>query len=319
MSQHKPTIVATGELPSDGEQLLEQSYSAVRLWKPGEKSKLPKLAEKIEAAVSVAPNPFSRDLINALPHLKLISHFGVGYDSVDIAAASERGIAVTNTPDVLSDAVAELACVHVLMLARGCLAADRFVRSGRWAKGSFPLTRGLKGARVGIVGLGRIGVEIANRLLAFKAEIRYWQRRKRPDVDFVFESGLVELAAWSDYLVIAVPGGANTAGLVNEAVIASVGPEGAIVNISRGSVIDEVALVAALESGRLGGAGLDVFLNEPVTVGPLLESSKTVVSPHMASGTEDTFKAMTDLVLENLAAFYAGNSLLTPVALPEIK
>ncbi|CAA9377675.1 MAG: D-3-phosphoglycerate dehydrogenase [uncultured Nocardioides sp.] len=258
------------------------------------------------AAVGVAE-------MDALPDLRAIVNFGVGYDNVDVAEASRRGIVVSNTPDVLNDAVADIAVALVIDVLRGISAADRFVRSGRWAAGErFPLTRDVRGARVGILGLGRIGTSVAQRLEGFGAEIRYHSRSVK-DVGWTYDASPVALAHESDVVVVLTPGGPGTEHLVDAAVLDALGPSGYLVNVSRGSVVDEEALVRALEEGAIAGAGLDVFADEPHVPEALLARDDVVLLPHVGSATTQTREAMGRLVLDNVDAFLERGELVTPV------
>jgi hydroxypyruvate reductase len=252
--------------------------------------------------------------IDACPDLKLIAVCAVGYDKVDVAHAKARGIAVTYTPDVLTDDVADLALALMLAVFRKVPQYDAYVREGRWAaQGTPPLTRSLTGRRIGILGLGRIGHAIAERVRPIAGEIRYFSRTRKHDAAWAYEGDPVALAAWAEVLVVAVAGGAGTQGLVDARVIEALGPEGVLINIARGSVVDEDALVQALVSGRLGGAGLDVFADEPNVPGGLLGLESVVLLPHQGSATDETRAAMAKLVLDNVEAFLAGKPLITPV------
>lgn len=252
-------------------------------------------------------------LIEALPALELIAVYGVGYDRVDLAAAARRNIAVTNTPDVLTADVADMALALTLALARRVVDGDAFVRSGAWMNGAMPLTGSMSGRKIGIVGLGRIGEAIGRRFTGFDTEIGYWNRSpKSPSAWRAFPTPPT-LAAWADILVVAVAGGDDTVGLVDAATIAALGRDGLLVNISRGTTIDERALIAALENGAIAGAGLDVFKNEPAIDPRLLRLKNVVLSPHQGSATVATRQAMGALVRANLAAHFAGKDLPTPV------
>lgn len=267
----------------------------------------------VDVAVVGGGAPAGAAEMDALPDLRAIVNFGVGYDNVDVAEARRRGIVVSNTPDVLTDAVADLAAFLVVDVLRGITAADRFVRRGAWARGEqVPLARDVRGAVVGVLGLGRIGTAAAHRLEAFGAVVHY-HSRSRKDVAWTYHASLVELAAASDVLVVLTPGGAATAGLVDAAVLDALGPEGHLVNVSRGSVVDEDALVAALEEGRIAGAGLDVFADEPHVPAALLERDDVVLLPHVGSATTQTREAMGRLVLDNVDAFLERGELVTPV------
>jgi lactate dehydrogenase-like 2-hydroxyacid dehydrogenase len=253
--------------------------------------------------------------MDALPQLRIIANYGVGYDSIDVAAATARDIRVTNTPDVLNDDVADLALALALMTSRDLVRADAWARSGEWAaRGPMPLARKLSGRRAGIVGLGRIGRGIADRAAAFRMPVHYHSRHpKDVPAGWTYHADPVALAAASDVLFVALVGGPQTAGYVSERVIAALGPEGVIVNISRGSTIDEPAMIAALESGRLRGAGLDVFGNEPAIDPRLARLDNVVLAPHVGSATTETRAAMGQVQRDNLAAFFAGQPLPTPV------
>ncbi|AKO95408.1 MULTISPECIES: 2-hydroxyacid dehydrogenase [Marinovum] len=249
-----------------------------------------------------------------LPNLRLVANYGVGYDSIDIEAASARGITVTNTPDVLNDDVADLAIALWLMQGREMEQASAWARSGRWAQeGEYRRNRKLSGARVGIVGLGRIGREIADRLAAFKCELHYHARSEKETPGWRYHADPVALAEAVDVLFIALVGGPATEGYVSKEVIAALGPRGVIINISRGSTIDEAAMLDALEAGELAGAGLDVFLNEPQIDPRFYALPNVVIQPHQGSGSVETRAAMARLQRDNLAAHLSGAALLTPV------
>jgi len=250
-------------------------------------------------------------LIAALPKLKVISSFGVGVDKIDLKAAAERGIPVGNTPDVLNDCVADLAIGLMIDVARGIGASERYLRAGSWPKGAYPLQRRMSGKKLGILGLGRIGHAIAKRALAFDMDIRYHNRRPVADTSIAHEPSLVELARWCDFLVVIVPGGASTKHLVNEAVLNALGPEGFLINVARGSVVDETALVRALKDKRLGGAALDVFENEPQVPAELMALDNAVLVPHIGSATIETRAAMAQRVFDNLAAFFNNGKLIS--------
>jgi lactate dehydrogenase-like 2-hydroxyacid dehydrogenase len=251
-------------------------------------------------------------LMDAMPELRVISSFGVGLDRIDVAAAARRGIAVGYTADVLNDCVADLAFGLLIDVARGIAKGDRFVRRGDWpAAGrspgvsTFPLHTRVSGKRLGIVGLGRIGRAIARRASGFDMDVRYCNRRPAEGVPYAHEPSLVALARWADFLVVAASGGDSTRALVSREVLEALGPQGFLVNIARGTVVDEAALVEALAGGRLGGAGLDVFEHEPHVPQALFALDNVVLLPHVASGTKETRQAMSDLVLENLRSFFA--------------
>lgn len=250
-----------------------------------------------------------------LPSLRLIANFGVGYDAIDVVAASARGIKVTNTPDVLNDDVADLAVAMLLAQGRRMELGTQWVKSGTWAeKGEMPLNRKISGGRAGILGLGRIGREIADRLAAFKMDMHYHSRSpKDVPAGWTYHADPVDLAGAVDYLIVALVGGPATENYVSAEVIKALGPRGVLVNISRGSTVDEAALLDALESGALGGAALDVFLNEPRIDPRFLALETVVLQPHQGSGTVETRAAMGQLQRDNIAALLAGKPLLTPV------
>ncbi|MEI6715655.1 MAG: 2-hydroxyacid dehydrogenase [Verrucomicrobiota bacterium] len=272
------------------------------------------VAPEIRAITGGGESRVTADLLDQLPALELIAVMGVGYDGIDVIAAKKRGIRVTHTPDVLNDEVADLAIGLMLSAARQLPAADRWVRDGSWStKGPMPLTRKLSGARLGIVGMGRIGKAIAQRAEAFQMHIAYTARSAKPDLPWPFVSEVKALAAKSDFLVVITPGGAETRHLVNAEVLDALGPKGILVNVARGSVVDEVALIEALESGRLGGAALDVFESEPIVPERLMRLPHVVLAPHIGSATKETRQAMADLTFANLREHFAGRPLISPV------
>ncbi|KAG2594701.1 hypothetical protein PVAP13_5KG010412 [Panicum virgatum] len=271
-------------------------------------------AGSIRAVVGNASYGADAALIDALPALEIVASFSVGIDRVDLAKCRERGIRVTNTPDVLTDDVADLAVGLAIAVLRRIPQADRYVRAGQWkAKGDYALTTRFSGKRVGIIGLGRIGLAIARRVEAFDCPVNYYQRTKQAYPNYSYYPSVVELAASSDVLVVACPLNAATRHIVNREVMDALGPKGVLINIGRGPHVDEAELVAALAEGRLGGAGLDVFEDEPHVPEALLGMDNVVVVPHVGSGTYETRKAMADLVLGNLEAHVLNKPLLTPV------
>ncbi len=259
--------------------------------------------------------PLGGAAMDLLPNLRLIANFGVGYDAISIADADARGIKVTNTPDVLNDDVADLAVAMLISRQREMAPAERWLRDGNWsAEGAYPLARKMSGRKVGILGMGRIGREIADRLAAFKCQIHYQSRsRKDTPAGWTYHADPVALATAVDDLVVSVVGGAETQGFVSAEVIAAMGADGVIVNISRGSVIDEEALIAALQNGQIRGAALDVFRNEPKVDPCFLTLPNVLLLPHIGSATVETRARMGALQRQNLAALLAGQPLLTPV------
>ncbi len=254
-------------------------------------------------------------LIGALPNIRVISSFGVGFEKIDIAAARARGIPVGYTPDVLNDCVADTAFALVMDVARQFTASDRYLRRGDWvAKGSYPLATRVSGKKMGILGLGRIGRVIARRASGFDMEVRYHNRKPVEGVPYGYEDSLESLARWADFLVIAAAGGTQTQHMVSTDILAALGPKGFLVNIARGSVVDENALIEALETKAIAGAGLDVFEYEPKVPARLIACENAVLFPHLASGTFETRKAMADQVLDNLSGFFKTGQV--PVAVP---
>lgn len=257
-----------------------------------------------------------REHLDRLPGLGAVVNFGVGYDSTDVSEANRRGVIVSNTPDVLTDCVADTAVGLMIDVMRRLSAADRFVRSGEWASGRVPaLARRVTGARVGILGLGRIGLAIAHRLEAFYVTISYHNRREREDVAYAYAASPLELARGCDVLVLAAAGGVGSRHMVDADVLDALGPDGFLINVARGSVVDERALVIALEEGRIAGAGLDVFADEPQVPAALLGRDDVVLLPHVGSATFETRAAMTDLAIANVERFLADGTLVTPVQL----
>lgn len=269
---------------------------------------------RFEAVVTSAAIGADAALLARLPNLKVVSSFGVGLDKLDVAALRRRGVAVGYTPDVLNDCVADTAFGLLIDAARGFSAADRFVRRGDWPRGPFPLTRKVSGKRLGLVGLGRIGRTIARRSIGFDMAVHYHARHAVPDVEWTHEPSLIELARWADFLVVITAGGAGTRHLVNAAVLDALGPEGFVINVARGSVIDEAALIAALRERRIAGAGLDVFEHEPQVPAELMAMDQVVLLPHVASGTLETRQAMADRVFDNLESFFASGQLVSAAA-----
>jgi len=268
------------------------------------------VAPRIRAISASGESKVSRELIAQLTALEIVSVFGVGYDGIDVAAARERGVAVTNTPDVLNDEVADLAIGLMLAASRRIPQGDRYVREGKWANGPMPLARKMSGARLGIVGLGRIGAAIATRAEAFGMTIAYTARSEKPDARYRYFPSTEALAAEVDFLVVITPGGAGTRKLIDAKVLHALGKDGYLINVARGSVVDETALITALQAGTIAGAGLDVFENEPAE---LMAMDNVVLTPHVGSATWQTRRAMADRAFGNLEAHFAGRPLISPV------
>lgn len=274
---------------------------------------------EFEGFVTSAGVGITAATMDRMPKLRVVSSFGVGLDKLDLAAAQSRGIAVGYTPDVLNDCVADLAMVLMLDIARRVSEADRYVRRGGWTTpgvASFPLARKVSGAKLGIVGLGRIGQTIAKRAGGFEMDIRYHSRRAVEGAPWRHEPSLIELARWCDFLVVITAGGAGTRHLIDAEVLDALGPRGFIVNVARGSVIDEAALVRALIDKRIAGAGLDVFENEPQVPTELFTLDNVVLLPHIASGTQETRQAMADRTFDNLQSFLREGRMVSPAPLP---
>jgi lactate dehydrogenase-like 2-hydroxyacid dehydrogenase len=270
-------------------------------------------APRIRGVVANGEAKVPRELIAQLPALEVISVFGVGYDGVDVPAAHERGVPVTNTPEVLNDDVADLAIGLMIAAARRISQADRFVRANEWPNGPIALSRKVTGGRLGVVGMGRIGQAIAHRAAAFNMEIAYTSRSPRPNLNYTYYPDAASLAAIVDFLIVITPGGAGTRGMIDARVLKALGPDGYLINVARGSVVDQPALIDALRDGVIAGAGLDVFVNEPNVPEELRAMPNVVLTPHIGSGTKQTREAMGQLTFDNLRAHFAGKPLLTPV------
>jgi D-3-phosphoglycerate dehydrogenase len=308
-------VLSIGAFPEATNAGLASRFAVTRHFHPPAPDALSDaLRDRIRGIATEANRGANRALIMALPRLEVISLFGVGTDSVDLAAARERGIPVTNTPGILTDEVADLAIGLMLASARQIVFADRYVRDGTWAsKGPLPLGRSVANKTMGVVGLGGIGRAIADRGVAFRMRVIYSGPRRKPDVPYDYVDDLVELARQSDFLMVACKGGPETRHLVSAAVIAALGPAGTLINVARGSVVDEEALIKALSGGHLGHAALDVFEREPDPVPALLELPNVIVQPHQGSATLETRTAVGQLMIDNLSAHFAGEPLLTPV------
>ncbi|SDB85292.1 2-hydroxyacid dehydrogenase [Acinetobacter boissieri] len=252
-------------------------------------------------------------LIDQLPELKIIASFGVGFDSIDVAYANQKNIVVTNTPNVLNDCVADTAMMMTYALSRQLLQADRFVRTGQWAKAEYPLTRNTARKVCAILGMGNIGEAIAKRAEAAGMEIVYHNRSKKSHVSYRYVDSVDELAKQADVLVLALPSTGQTQHILNADVLSKMKKTAFVVNIARGSVIDQDALIHSLQTGQIAGAGLDVFEVEPCVDSPLLSMDNVVLTPHYASGTYETRQAMADLVSDNIKAHLDGREVLTPV------
>ncbi len=272
------------------------------------------------AAVTGAPDKMDGAMMARCPKLEIVSSFGVGYDNIDVGYAAAHGIVVTNTPDVLTEEVADTAIGLLLCTVREFPQAERFVRAGKWLQGHYPLTKAtLRDRTIGIVGMGRIGKAIARRLEAFAVPVVYHSRRPAEGVKYRYYPRLIDMARDVDTLIVITPGGAETKNLINAEVLEALGPRGILINMARGSVVDEAALIKALQEKKIYSAGLDVFLNEPQVPKELLAMDHVVLFPHLGSATVYTRRKMEQLVVDNLVAWFSGKPPLTPVPETPVK
>ena len=307
--------LAIGPYNDDEKQGLTRDLSPIYLDGPAGVADLDAAQrEAIKAVAYKGHHAFGATEMDLLPNVGVVANYGVGYDAIDVKEASARGIKVSNTPGVLNDDVADLAVAMLIMQGREMEHASAWARSGKWAEqGEYRLNRKVSGGRVGIVGLGRIGREIADRLAAFKMDIHYWSRSEKDTPGWTHHADPVSLTDAVDYLIVALVGGPDTEQFVSKEVIAALGSRGVLVNISRGSTVDEGALLDALESGAIAGAALDVFLNEPKIDPRFYALDNVVIQPHQGSGTVETRAAMAKLQRDNVLAFLGAKDLLTPV------
>lgn len=312
----KPEILQVGPYPDWDQVPIDEAFDAKRLFEADDKAAfLGEHGPQVRAIATRGELGADAAMIAACPQLELISVYGVGYDAVDLNAAKERGIRVTNTPDVLTEDVADLGVAMMLCQSRGMIGAEQWVRDGSWAKqGLYPLKRRVFGRKAGILGLGRIGFEVGKRLAGFGMDIAYSDIAAKDFApDWTFVKTAKDLAAHSDFLFVTLAASEATRHIVNADVLRALGRDGMVINISRASNIDEEALIAALSDGTLGCAALDVFEGEPDLDPRFLDFPNVLLQPHHASGTIETRKAMGKLVRDNLTAHFAGNPLLTPV------
>jgi hydroxypyruvate reductase len=310
----KADVILVAPVLPRTQAILEAEFNLMKLFEAADRAAFLKdAAPRARALATFGAAGADAALMDALPKLEIISHFAVGVDSIDLAAAKKRGIIVTNTPDVLNDCVADTAMSLVLNVLRRFPQSEAYLRSGYWAtRGAYPLATSLGGKTLGVLGLGRIGEAIAKRAESFGMKIRYHNRSKKK-VPYAYDADVVALAKNSDVLLVATPGGPKTARIVNAAVLDALGPDGYVVNISRGSTIDEPALLAYLKEGRIAGAGLDVFENEPRINPEFFALQNAVLYPHVGSATNETRFAMGMLQVDNLRAHFAGKPVLTRV------
>ncbi|OWV75663.1 hydroxyacid dehydrogenase [Rhizobium sp. R339] len=307
-------ILMAGAYPEWDMVDLEAKYRIHRLWEAADRQELiARVGGNIRAIATRGELGASAELMKQLPKLEIVSCYGVGTDAIDLSYARANGIRVTNTPDVLTEDVADIAIGLLLATARQIPQADAFVRTGQWGKVPMPLVTRVAGKKVGLVGMGRIGKAIAKRAAAFGCDIAYFTRNEHTDVAYAYQPDLIALADWADFLIVIVPGGEATMKIINAPVLKALGPNGMLINVSRGTTVDEEALIAALQNRIIQAAGLDVFLNEPKIDARFLTLPNVVLQPHHGSGTIETRKAMGQLVRDNLAAHFAGRALPTPV------
>lgn len=308
----KPDILILRPVMQIVTDQLARRFPLSRLWEESDRDAfLDRIGPRIRGVV--AGGPVDAALIARLPALEIVSNFGVGYDGVDTAACAAAGVVVTNTPDVLTDEVADLALGLLLATVRELPQADRYVRAGRWLERPYPLTATLRGRRLGILGLGRIGRAIAGRAAAFGLAIAYHGRSRQPDVPYDYHETPADLARAVDILMVVAPGGAGTRHIVNAEVLEALGPDGVLINVARGSLVDETALITALEAGTIRAAGLDVFADEPRVPERLIARDNVVLLPHVGSASVHTRNAMAQLVVDNLMSWFDGRGPLTPV------
>ncbi len=307
-------VLMVAPLPKPIVEPLEAEFTVHRLWQAVDRNRfLGEVADTVRGIATSGMDGADAALIGALPKLEIISCFGVGVDPIDLDAAATHKVIVTNTPDVLTDDVADLALALALAVTRRVAEGDRFVRAGRWLRGNLPLGARMAGRTAGIVGLGRIGQATARRAEACGMTVVYHGPRQKPDQPYRYYDDLKAMAADADILILTCPGGAATQHMVDAAILEALGPKGMLINVARGSVVDQPALVRALESGGLAGAGLDVFEHEPEVPQALIGLDNVVLLPHLGSATVETRQAMCDLVVENLRRHFAGQPVLTPV------
>lgn len=308
----KPAILMTAPMPSEAP--FDAKFAVHRLWQAADAAKLfDTVGGDIVGIAAGGRIRIDEPLLRRLPNVKVIANFGVGYERIDVDAALARGITVTNTPDVLTDEVADLTLGLLIATVREIPRAERFLRDGLWPNGRFPLTASLRGRKVGIIGLGRIGKAVAVRCAAFGLTVAYFGRKVQADQGYRYFDDLKAMAEHCDVLIATLPGGDATQNIVDRAVLDRLGPQGIFINVSRGSIVDEAALIAALREKRILAAGLDVYRNEPAVPPELLALDNVVLLPHVGSGSRATFAAMNDLLLRNLEACLGGLPPVTPI------
>ena len=315
MALAKIDILVPGQLPKKTQETLADRFAAVRITEPEELDQLaPDLLTRFRGIARGAHFAIPRAFIDRLPKLEIVANFGVGYDGINLKAAAERDIVVTNTPDVLTEEVADTALGLILMTVRELSAAERHLRAGKWvSEGNYPLTSTLRDRTVGIVGLGRIGLAVARRLDAMQVPVVYHTRRPRPDVAYRYFGDLRAMAEAVDLLIVVIPGTPETKDLIGRDILGALGPSGILINMGRGTVVDENALIEALRARTILAAGLDVFPDEPNVAPELIALDNTVLLPHVGSASVHTRDAMGQLVVDNLTSWFDDGKPLTPV------
>ncbi|HEY7458303.1 MAG TPA: 2-hydroxyacid dehydrogenase [Xanthobacteraceae bacterium] len=314
MAADKFELLQTGPVPAFVEEQIDRLFTVHKLHKASDREAFFKeIAPKVRAIISFGAVPISAALMQTMPNLEIVGNFGVGYDSVDAKWAGEHGIVVTNTPGVLDEEVADTTLGLLLNTVRQLPQSERYLRAGKWLEKPFPLSATLRGRKVGIVGMGRIGKAIARRIEALRLPVVYHSRRPAEGVTYRHYPNLVAMARDIDVLIVIVPGGAATKNMINREVLEALGPNGVLINVARGSVVDEPALIEALRNKKILSAGLDVFADEPRVPKELIDMDHVVLLPHVGSASVETRRAMGQLVVDNLKSWAEGKGPITPV------
>jgi lactate dehydrogenase-like 2-hydroxyacid dehydrogenase len=310
----KPKLLMMGAYAAWDMDDLEANYDVLKYWEATDRDAFVRVhGADVRAIATRGDLGASAEVMSKLPRLEVVSCYGVGVDAIDLGYAKTRGIRVTNTPDVLTADVADMGIALLLAVARQIPRGDAYVRDGSWTKANMDLATRVSGKKAGVVGMGRVGSTVAKRLAGFDCDVAYFDVNKRADLPYAFVNNLVELARRSEFLIVTLAGGDSTKGMINARVLDGLGPDGILINISRGSTVDETALLDALANKQIKGAGLDVFWNEPNIDQRFKALDNVVLQPHHASGTVETRKAMGKLVRDNLKAHFSGAALITPV------
>ncbi len=314
MTSSEIDILLTAPMSRVADALATGRFHLHRLWEAKDPAQfLAGIGSRVRGIAAGGHLPINAALTDQMPALEIVANFGVGYDRIDVQHAAGKGLIVTNTPDVLNEEVADLTLGLLLCTVRDLPQAERFLREGRWTSANFPLSSSLQQRTVGIVGLGRIGKAIAKRLDAFGVTVVYYGRSHQKDVARRYYPSLVEMARDVDTIIVCAPGGKDTENLVDAAVLEALGPNGILINVARGSLVDEPALIAALKSKTILAAGLDVFADEPRVPAELIALPNTVLLPHVGSASHLTRDAMGQLVADNLISWFDGRGPITPV------